>query len=152
MFVYICVHGTVYLCVHGYIVCAHVWVSWLYVGKVRVSGKFPWSEEEGRRALWEPASEGIQEVWKVLLIPGGPEEGSAGRGWSLTPQSQSSAFLQPQTLPGLRLPQILCAAPHTHRSPCTEHLFNTHTFCCGHVQQHWMGRSCLGTDWMPVTQ
>lgn len=83
---------------------------------------------------------GIRRDWGRLS-----RGGSSPIGWHLTSQSQPSVFLQPHTLPCLRMLLILRAAvhmtnaPHTHRSPCTsQHLHST--FYCGQTQQPgWAG-------------
>lgn len=81
VFVYICAYVTTYLCVHGYIVCACVTtpVSLVYVCKVRVASKVPWSEEEGEKGslsgiIRRDLGETLEGPWN----PKGLEEAQQG--------------------------------------------------------------------------
>lgn len=161
-FVHICAHSTTYLRVHGYIVCARVStpVSLVYVCKVRVAGKIPWSEEEGERG--SPSGIIRRDPGETLERPSwnpkGLEKARQGEpvaslaGASLhrgSPQLSGS----PTLFPGLGCCCAYGKLIHTSTAHTQIHKhFNTYAFYRGHAPSPWMDRSCLGIDWVPGTQ
>lgn len=130
-------------------------MSLVYVCKVRVTGKVPWSEEEGERGRpsWNP--KGLEKARQ-----GEPVKESLSPHW-LEPHLTEAALSSPVAPHSSQAqadadPMCCCAYDKlTHTSTAhtqTHKHLSSYAFYRGHEPLPWMGRSCLGRDWVPGTQ